>query len=100
MAVTAVASAIERYTLKAAGDDRDRILWTGPNGPGRKALVARISYDEGQTFINERVITDGPAAYSDLTILKDKLVGVLWERGDYKFITFTRLTREFLEPQR
>ncbi|MBM4038629.1 MAG: exo-alpha-sialidase [Planctomycetes bacterium] len=36
----------------------------------------------------------------DLTILKDKSVGVLWERADYKFITFTRLDREFLEPRR
>ena len=25
-------------------------------------------------------------------------VGVLWERGDYRFITFTRFNREFLEP--
>ncbi|OGV87552.1 MAG: hypothetical protein A3K19_07810 [Lentisphaerae bacterium RIFOXYB12_FULL_65_16] len=98
--VTAVACAIERYTLKSAGDDRDRILWTGPKGPGRSHLVARISCDEGQTFAHERLITDEPAAYSDLTILKDKTVGVLWERGDYKFITFTRLDREFIEPGR
>ena len=97
---TAVACAVERYTLKSAGDDRDRILWTGPKGPGRKTLVARVSYDEGQTFTNERVIADGSAAYSDLTILKDKSVGVLWERADYKFITFTRLDRGFLEPRR
>ncbi len=97
--VTAVACAIERLTLKGAGDDRDRILWTGPRGPGRKTLVARISYDEGQTFQNERLIADEPAAYSDLTILKDKSAGVLWERGDYRFITFTRLTMGFLEPK-
>ena len=34
LAVSPVACAIERYTLQAAGDDRDRILWTGPKGPG------------------------------------------------------------------
>jgi len=98
--VSAVACAIQRYTLKSAGDDRDRILWTGPKGPGRKTLVVRVSYDEGQTFPNERLISDQPAAYSDLTILKDKTVGVLWERADYKFISFTRLDRDFLEPRR
>jgi hypothetical protein len=27
-------------------------------------------------------------------------VGVLWERGDYRWITFTRFNREFLEPTR
>jgi len=96
--VTPVCCAIERYTLKSAGDDRDRILWTGPLGPGRNKLVVRTSYDEGQKFANERLIADEPAAYSDLSVLKDKSVGVLWERGNYRFITFTRLTREFLEP--
>lgn len=98
VAVTPVACAIERYTLKSAGDDRDRILWTGPKGPGRTNLVVLTSYDEGQTFVNERLIADKGAAYSDLTILKDRSVGVLWERGDYRFITFTRFNREFLEP--
>ena len=97
-AVTPVCCAIERYTLKSAGDDRDRIVWTGPLGPGRKRLVVRTSYDEGQTFMGERLISDEPAAYSDLTLMKDKSVGVLWERGNYRFITFTRLDREFLEP--
>jgi sialidase-1 len=100
--VTPVCCAIERYTLKSAGDDRDRILWTGPKGPGRSHLAVSTSYDEGQTFTNERPIYDGQAAYSDLTVLKDKTVGVLWERGaerGYQFITFTRLNREFLEPK-
>ena len=88
---------------KSAGDDRDRIIWTGPKGPDRQNLVARISYDEGQTWPVQRMISAGPSAYSDLTILKDRSVGVLWERGvahGYQFVTFTRLTREFLEPRR
>ncbi len=97
--VTPVACAIERYTLQAAGDDRDRILWTGPKGPYRSTLVVRVSYDEGRTFPVERLIADGPAAYSDLAILKDNTAGVLWESDDYRRITFTRLTREFLEPK-
>jgi sialidase-1 len=99
--VSRVACAIERYTLKSNGDDRDRLLWTGPKGPQRSNLVARVSYDEGATFRNERAISTGPAAYSDLTILNDKTVGVLWERGTnagYQFITFTRFNREWLEP--
>jgi sialidase-1 len=97
--VTAVCCAIERYTLKSAGDDRDRIVWTGPKGPDRNNLVARISYDESRSFPTERLIAAEPAAYSDLAILKDKSVGVLWERGNYRNIAFTRLTREFLEPK-
>ncbi|MGA2258318.1 MAG: sialidase family protein [Thermoguttaceae bacterium] len=62
-------------------------------------MVIRVNYDEAGTFATERPISEESAAYSDLALLKDKTVGVLWERGDYKFITFTRLTREFLEPR-
>ena len=97
-AVTPCACAIERLTLKAAGGDRNRILWTGPKGPGRKILVARISYDEGKTFPTERIVSEEPAAYSDLTILKDQTAGCLWERAGYRFITFTRFNLAFLEP--
>jgi sialidase-1 len=96
--VSPVCCAIKRYTLRAAGDDRGRIVWTGPKGPDRANLVIRTSYDEGRTFPAERLIAAGPAAYSDLTVLEDKTIGVLWERADYRFITFTRLDRKFLEP--
>lgn len=95
--VTPVCCAIERLALRSAGGDRDRILWTGPKGPGRNHLVAWTSLDEAQTFTNPRVIANEPAAYSDLALLKDKAAGVLWERGNYKYITFTRLGRDFLD---
>jgi hypothetical protein len=103
LTVTPVMCAIERFTLKAAGDDRNCILWTGPMGPERRRLVIRSSDDEANTFENERLISDDYAAYSDLTILKDQTIGVLWERGveqGYKFITFTRLNQEWLEQER
>jgi hypothetical protein len=96
--VTAVACAIKRFTLKSAGDDCNRILWSGPKGPGRNNLVVRVSYDEGRTFSTELPIAAGPAAYSDLTILQDKSAGVLWERGDYRYLTFTRMPKQFLAP--
>ena len=104
-AVTPVCCAIERFTAKASGDDCERLVWTGPKGPNRSNLVARVSYDEGRTFSRERLLAAGPAAYSDLTVLKDKTLGVLWERGThhgYEFITFTRCNREWLEtpPQK
>jgi sialidase-1 len=98
--VSEVACAIERFTLKSAGHDRDRILWTGPKGPERNNLVIRVSYDEAKTFPHEKMIYSGRAAYSDLTILKDQTIGVLWERGekkDYEFIRFTRFNQEWLE---
>jgi len=100
-AVLPVATAIERFTARRDGADRDRILWTGPQGDVRQRLVVRVSYDEGQTFTNEHLLYGGLAAYSDMTTLNDGSVGVIWERGAadrYRSLTFTRFNREFLEP--
>jgi len=102
--VTPVATAIERYTLVSGGDDENRILWTGPRGDGghpRSNLEIRVSYDEALTFPKTKPISSGFAAYSDLAILGDGRVGVLWERGEtanYEYITFTSLTGAYLEP--
>lgn len=100
VAVTPVACAIERYT--PTGAKRSRLLWTGPKGPGRKELVLRTSDDDATTFAPERVLSADLAAYSDITVLKDNSVGVLWERGtdkNYQFITFTRVNEAWLESR-
>ncbi len=42
----------------------------------------------------------GYSAYSDLTVLKDGSVGILWERGEsegYPFVTFTRVNRSWVD---
>lgn len=94
--VTPVACAIARFSSVAAGDDKNRILWTGPRGPERRTnLVMRVSYDEGQTFTNEHLIGEGRAVYSDISILKDKSIGVFWEHGNY--MVFSRFGLDFLE---
>ena len=100
--VSPVCCAIERFSLSTSGDDRNRILWTGPKGPARSNLIVRVSYDEGQTFTNERPLGNQYAAYSDLAVLRDNTIGVLWERGEnrgYEFITFSRFNLEYLEQQ-
>jgi sialidase-1 len=98
--VTPVCCALERYAPPAAGRGPSRLLWTGPKGPGRTNLVVRAGADHGRTFPQERLIGAGPAAYSDLAILKDGSVGVLWERGaerGYQFITFAAFNLEWLD---
>jgi sialidase-1 len=89
-------ASILRYTAKSLGHDRDRLLFCNANSAkGRKNLTVRISYDEGRTWSNGKVIDSGPSAYSSLTILKDGSIGVLYEPG-YKAIRFTRLTLDDL----
>jgi sialidase-1 len=97
VAVTPVCCAIERCvpTGTAAAQGQVQILWTGPKGPDRNNLVVRVSADDGQSFGSDKPIATGPAAYSDLTILKDQTVGIFWERANYKYLTFTRMNREF-----
>jgi len=95
--VTPVCCAIERWTIPTDQEESDCILWTGPKGPGRNNLVARVSRDQGKTFPAEHLIAEAPAAYSDLTLLDDGSAGVLWERGGYKQITFTRLSRDLVQ---
>ncbi|MDO4557446.1 MAG: PmoA family protein, partial [Planctomycetia bacterium] len=93
--VSPVACAIERL-------DEKRIVWTGPTDPKRARLVIRTSVDDARSFdeIHEKVIYDGPAAYSDLQRLRDGAIGVLWEKDNYREIVYTRLPVEwFAQPE-
>jgi sialidase-1 len=96
--VESVHSASERYTLLSAGDDLNRIVWTGPRGPGRADLVVRTSYNEGQTYTGERQLLDGYSGYSDLTVLANDNIGVLVETNQAKNLSFTSFNRAFIEP--
>lgn len=96
--VTPVACAIERYA--PAGAAGSQLLWTGPKGPKRKHLVMLTSTDDGKNFAHEKTISIELAAYSEIAILRDNSVGVIWERGidkNYQFITFTRVNQDWLK---
>ncbi len=86
-------SSILRYTLPPK---KNRILYSGPGGPGRSHMTVRLSYDEGRTWPVARVIHEGSAAYSDLVALPDGTIGCLYERDDYGRITFARFTLAWL----
>jgi len=87
-------SSILRYTLPP--NEKNRILYSGPGGPGRSRMTVRLSYDEGRSWPVAKVIHEGSAAYSDLVALPDGTIGCLYERDDYGKITFARLTLEWL----
>ena len=87
-------ASIQRYSPPPSG--KTRILYSGPGGPGRKSMTIRLSYDEGQTWPVAKVLYAGSAAYSDLVVLPDGRIGCLFERDDYRKITFTRFTLGWL----
>lgn len=97
--VTPVACGLERFP--AAG--QTRLIWTGPQDPKRKHLILRTSSDDGKSFLAAKTISEDRAAYSDLAVLKDNTLGIIWERGidkSYQFITFTRVNEAWLNAEK
>jgi hypothetical protein len=85
VAITAVDGGLVRYSARRNGDDRDRILFSGPLGStigagnSRDNIGVWTSYDEGKTFINPVQIQSGPAAYSVIDALPDGSIGLVYE---------------------
>jgi sialidase-1 len=84
------------------GGDKSRILFSNPASTKRENMTVRISYDEGNTWAASKVLQAGPAAYSCLTMLPDKTIGCLFERGEktsYERISFARFSVSWLEEK-
>jgi sialidase-1 len=84
-----VQSALLRVASTLDGDNRDLILFSGPDddgpsGPGRSDLRIRYSVDEAETWHDGPLIHVGPAAYSDMVRLRadSTTIGILYEAGD------------------
>ena len=87
---------ILQYTAKRDGYSKDRLLFcNAASVSGRKKLTARISYDSGETWSSGKVIDKGPSSYSEITVLADGGLGVLYEPG-YGEVRYIRFTLEAL----
>jgi sialidase-1 len=58
----------------------------------RKNLELKMSYDNGETWKKNITIDKGSTAYSDLVVLSEEQVGVLYEKDSYQRIVFKVLT--------
>ncbi|MDD2289868.1 MAG: sialidase family protein [Bacteroidales bacterium] len=71
-----------------------RLFFSNPNSPDRREnLTLRMSDDGGKTWNKGNTVCAGNSAYSSLTVLSGGGIGVLYERGDYKEIVFTRFKK-------
>jgi sialidase-1 len=78
------------------GYAKNRLLFSNASSvTGRRNLAVRISYDEGKTWSEGKVIEEGFSAYSSLSILKDGSIGILYEPG-HDSVRFARFTLEEL----
>lgn len=95
-------ASIIRYTAPVA-DGRSRLLFSNAASTRRERMTVRLSYDEGQTWGAARVVHEGPAAYSNLVVLPDGRIGVLYERGEktpYERLTLATFPLDWLESGR
>ena len=75
------------------------LLFSNPAATERRRLTVRVSEDEGSTWPHSKVLFDGPAAYSSMTLLPDGSIGILYERGEdnpYQTVVFTKMSLEWL----
>jgi sialidase-1 len=74
---------------------RDLLLFSGPADPAaRRSMAIRASGDQGKTWRQALLLSDAPAAYSDLVQLDTSTIGLLYETGvtgTYETITFTQI---------
>lgn len=81
-------ASLRRFTT-AESHDRNRLLFSNPNSGhrsekhpyGRVNLSVRISTDEGRTWSPGKTVYPFVSSYSDLAVLPDLSIGLIYERG-------------------
>ncbi|MBS1800058.1 MAG: exo-alpha-sialidase [Acidobacteria bacterium] len=58
------------------------------NKKTRSDLTVSVSRDGGHTWPRRTLLSEGPAAYSDMVMMKGGRLGILWERGSDDGIFF------------
>ncbi len=90
-------ASIIRYTSVSEGFQENRLLFSNPaSTSARVNMTVKISYDEGETWNEGKVVFPGSAAYSSLTVLDDYTIGLLYEANDYQEIKFARFSLDWL----
>ena len=54
-------------------------------GASRRKLTLRLSADGGKTWPHERIVTEGPSAYSDLAVTSNEEILCLFENGEENY---------------
>ncbi len=90
---------ILNYTPK--GKPTETLLFSNPDHPTkRKNMTVKISKDSGKSWRTAYRLSDAPAAYSDMVILSNGDLGVLYETGEescYERIDFAILPAELFK---
>ncbi len=66
------------------------VMLNAAHPTARSNAVLRVSYDQGRTWPESKVVYGGSSAYSALTEGPSREIGILLEIDNYKRIVFTR----------
>lgn len=85
------------------GRKTGRLLFSNPEDKSKRVnMTIRMSCDNGSTWKRVSTLTAGPAAYSDLCVMKNGDVGILYETGrksPYETITFTSVPKKLFKAK-
>jgi hypothetical protein len=86
--------------LRGSGDGPEALCYSkNESTNGRENLVLRVSRDGGKTWPVAHVIDNGPAWYSDLAVLPDQSVYLIYETGKNSPVYGVRLSPEMIRVQ-
>lgn len=87
-------ASIINYTTK---DGQKTLLFSNPNSTEkREKMTVRVSFDDGITWPVSRLIRASGAAYSDLVIVGNGEIGLLYEHGNGGGIHYAGFNEEWL----
>lgn len=76
---------------------KSRLLFAGPSGPGRRQNgKVLLSYDDGKSWEQSKVVIPGNFAYASMARLRDGRIGLLYEPGGDHQLMFTTFTIDWL----
>ena len=80
--------------------DQSRILTSLPGSyTSRARMTIYMSYDESQTWTEEKILYFGPSGYSELAVLSNGTICCLFERGRVEYsniLTFAQVDLDWL----
>jgi len=87
--------------FKDEKQNKTLLLYSKNESPeGRKNLVIRLSSDRGKSWPISKIIDEGPALYSDLAVLPDNSILLIYETGKKSPVYCIRFNLEWLKNNR
>ena len=89
-------ASIIRYQPSKKGSKSILLFSNANSAESRSNMTVRYSEDEGETWSSGKTIYKGGSAYSDMTVLANGEVGLIFEKDDHKENVFVKFPIEYL----